>query len=67
KAYAASRLFATFAGQARDVTCTSYNANGVVSGMERFAYLDAYGLAVPVYANSSAAHSTAKVVAATIE
>lgn len=67
KAYAASRLFASFTGQARNVTCTSYNANGVVSGMERYAYLDAYGLAVPVYSNSSTAHSTAKVVAATIE
>lgn len=67
KAYPASRLFASFAGQAREVTCTSYNANGVVAGMERFAYLDAYGLALAMYSNSSAAHSTAKVVAATIE
>lgn len=55
--YAASRANASFEGEAQDIDCTNYNANGVVSGKSHYVYLKKYGTAVYVKGEGSAGTS----------
>lgn len=51
--YAASRANASLEGDAQDIECTNYNANGVVSGKSHYVYLKKYGTAVFVKGEGS--------------
>jgi len=51
--YPASRANASLDGDAQEIDCTNYNANGVMSGKSHYVYLKKYGTAVYVKGEGS--------------
>lgn len=51
--YAATRANAALEGDAQDIECTNYNANGVMSGKSHYVYLKKYGTAIFVKGEGS--------------
>ncbi len=65
--YAASKIHAELAGEARDLDCVDYNANGVKRDRVRMAYLEQYGVAILQHTEYAAGISDAKVSSVSIE
>ena len=65
--YPAARVFASFAGNARDVDCDAYNSYGALGDKTRMVYLQRYGVAIQVHYANAKAVGDGRVIAATIE
>jgi hypothetical protein len=58
----ASELNPTLSGEAREMICQYYNQNGVLQSKVKYAYLDKYGVALPIRVENSAAIDEGKIV-----
>lgn len=67
KTYPATQVFASLAGDAEDMECTNYNANGVQYSKVRYAYLKQYGVAIAVHMEQARGISDGKIASVTIQ
>lgn len=64
--YPASRANPAFEGDAQEIACTNYNANGVMSGKSYYVFLKKYGAAICVKGEGSGGTSVAQIDSVTI-
>ena len=63
----ASDVYVSLSGEAWDVICSEYNANGVLRGKRSYVYLENYGIAITTHSELSTGVSNAKITSITVE